>query len=50
MKTSKLESLCNFKVLNETSMNIITGGLIAPEDSKKKDVSSDSGDSWKGDK
>jgi hypothetical protein len=49
MKTSKLESLRNFKVLNETSMNIITGGMIAPDDSKKKDVSSNSGDSWKND-
>jgi hypothetical protein len=49
MNTTKLESLHNFQVLNERAMNIITGGLAEAE-SKKKDVSSDSNDSFKNDK
>jgi hypothetical protein len=48
MHTPKLESLHNFQVLNEKAMTIITGGLAEAE-SKKKDVSSKTDDSWKGD-
>lgn len=47
-----LEGLARFEVLNQTEMNVIAGGLLAESttNSDKKDVDSNSQDSYRDDK